>query len=85
MHVLCGRPEGISLSFMRVGHMRCRVDAKFGRLKQKFRNTDADNMADVVIAVSESCAANTPIRHCWEWRKWDEFLSVHFTAINGTR
>lgn len=81
--VLCGLSEELTLSFMRVGHTRCSVDAKFGRLKQSFRKSDVDSVADVVTAVAESCAANIPLRYCWQWRAWDEFLFTHFLPVKG--
>ena len=82
---ITGLSDEMSLSFMRVGHTRCSVDAKFGRLKQSYRKSDVDTMDDVVRSVAESCAANIPLRFCWEWFKWDEFLSASFKAIPGIR
>ena len=57
--VVCGLSEELTLSFMRVGHTRCSVDAKFGRLKQSFRKSDVDSVADVVTAVAEGSATIT--------------------------
>ena len=83
--VLTGLSNEIELSFMRVGHTRCSVDAKFGRLKQSFRGMEVDTMVDVIKAVSSSCDANIPLRFDWQWREWDKFLAVHFIAVKNIR
>jgi len=75
--VIHGLSDEMSLAFMRVGHTRCSVDAKFGRLKQSY--------CDVVQAINSSCAANVPVRYCWTWSAWDSFLDTFFKPIKGIR
>lgn len=84
-YVMHGYAEEVIISFMRVGHTRCSVDAKFGRLKQQFRNSEVDSMDDVVSAVDSSCAANDALRYSWLWRVWDSFLADFFSPIRGIR
>ena len=83
--VMHARSEKMQLSFMRVGHTRCSVDAKFGRLKQQFRQSEVDTMEDVVSAVDQSCEANTATRYCWQWYEWDKFFESFFKPVYQIR
>ena len=62
--VICGLSQSIELSFMRVGHTRCAVDAYFGLIKKKFRSSDIDMVEDVMTCVSSSvqCQCSCPIQ-----------------------
>lgn len=84
-YVMLGHADDVQLLFMRVGHTRCSVDAKFGRLKQQYRSSEVDNMDDIVAAVDSSCAANDALRYSWAWRPWDTFLAEYFLPIRGIR
>ena len=71
---LVGLNEEITLSFMRVGHTRCLVDACFGLLKQHYRRSECDTMKQLETVVAKSAKCNSVQLFDWEWREWDKFL-----------
>ena len=82
---LVGLNEEITLSFMRVGHTRCIVDACFGLLKKRYRSSDCDTMEHLKTTVEQSAKCNSVQLYCWEWREWDTFLSTTFRPYRGIR
>ena len=78
---LVGLNKEITLSFMRVGHTRCLVDACFGLLKQRYRSSECDTMQHLEAIVQTSAKCNSVQLFDWEWREWDTFFlpsSSHF-------
>ena len=82
---LVGLNEEIILSFMRVGHTRCMVDACFGLLKKRYRSSDCDTMEHLKTTVELSAKCNSVQFYSWEWREWDSFLSTSFRPYPGIR
>ena len=74
-HIMRGLHDSVELSFMRVGHTRCTVDAYFGRLKKTFRESDVDTMQQLCDVVNNSCQANVAKPYDWEWKQWDSHLA----------
>ena len=73
----------ITLSFMRVGHTRCMVDACFGLLKQRYRSSECDTVQHLEATVQASAKCNSAQLFDWEWREWDTFLSGKFKPLPG--
>ncbi len=82
---LVGLNEEIQLSFMRVGHTRCIVDACFGLLKKRYRSSDCDIMEHLKSTVELSAKCNSVQLYDWEWREWDKFLATSFKPLPGIR
>lgn len=83
---LVGLSEEITLSFMRVGHTRCMVDACFGLLKKRYRSSDCDIMDHLKSTIELSAKCNSVQLYSWVWREWDTFfLSNGFKAFQGIR
>jgi hypothetical protein len=82
---LVGLNEEITLSFMRVGHTRCIVDACFGLLKKRYRSSDCDTMEHLKTAIELSAKCNSVQLYNWEWREWDNFLISSFKPYPGIR
>ena len=80
---LVGLNKEITLSFMRVGHTRCMVDACFGLLKQRYRSSECDTMEHLQGIVQASAKCNSTQLFEWEWREWDKFLSEKFKPLPG--
>ena len=59
----------ITLSFMRVGHTRCMVDACFGLLKQHYRSSECDKVQHLDATVQASAKCNSAQLIDWEWRE----------------
>ena len=76
---LVGLTEEITLSFMRVGHTRCLVDACFGLLKKRYRASNCDRMQHLKETVELSAKCNSVQVFQWEWREWDNFF-INFQA-----
>ena len=74
----------ITISFMRVGHMRCLVDGFFGQLKKKYRRSDVDTMEDLVDVIARSSNHNEVARRSsWTWYNWEAFVDGLFKSIKG--
>ena len=82
---LVGLNDKIMLSFMGVGHTRCMVDACFGLLKERYRASDCDTMAELKATVELSAKCNSVQLFQWEWREWDKFLASSFKPFPGIR
>ena len=82
---LVGLNEEVILSFMRVGHTRCLVDACFGLLKKRYRASNCDSMQQLKETVEASAKCNSVQLFQWEWREWDLFLSASFKPLPGIR
>lgn len=79
--VMTGRNTEIKLSFMTVGHTRCSVDGCFGLIKKSYRRSDTDTLKQLYDVVNRSAECNQAQAFEWEWKAWDEFLSVFFKPI----
>lgn len=79
---LVGFNEEIILSFMRVGHTRCLVDACFGLLKKRYRSSNCDSMQQLKKTVELSAKCNSVQLFQWEW---DTFLWLSFKPLPGIR
>lgn len=84
-HTLVGLNDEVILSFMRVGHTGCFVDACFGLLKKRYRASDCDSMQQLKETVEVSAKCNTVQLFQWEWREWDTFFSSSFKPLPGIR
>ena len=82
---IVGLNEEITLSFMRVGHTRCMVDACFGLLKKRYRSSDCDTMEHLKTTVELSAKCNSVQLYTWEWREWDNFFISSFKPFPGIR
>ena len=82
---IVGLNEEITLSFMRVGHTRCIVDACFGLLKKRYRSSDCDTMEHLKTTVELSSRSNVAQLYSWEWREWDKFFITSFKPYPGIR
>ena len=80
---LVGLNEEITLSFMRVGHTRCMVDACFGLLKKHYRSSDCDTVKQLGAIVEASATCNSTQLFDWEWWEWDKFLLLKFNPLPG--
>ena len=81
--VILGLNDEIELDFMRVGHTRCFVDAGFGLLKQEYRKSDVDTVAQLASVMNNSASINEAICFDWDWRAWDSFLKDHFKPVKN--
>ena len=81
--VLVGLNTDIDLLFMRVGHTRCFVDGGFGFVKQKFRKSDVDTVAQLATVVNDSVGFNKAETYQWRWREWDAHLGKYFSALKN--
>jgi len=80
-----GLNNEITLSFMRVGHTPCMVDACFGLLKKRYRSSECDTMEHLKTTVELSAKCNSAQLFDWEWREWDTFLINSFKPCPGIR
>ena len=67
-HTIVGLNDEITLSFMRVGHTRCLVDACFGLLNKRYRSSECDTMEHLKTTVELSAKGNSVQLFDWEWR-----------------
>ena len=81
--ILVGLNAEIQLDFMRVGHTRCFVDARFGLLKQKYRRSDVDTFEQLVGVVRSSATMNEAEKFLWEWREWDKYFELIFRPVKN--
>ena len=80
---ILGLNTAIELRFMRVGHTRCFVDGGFGFLKQKYRKSDVDTVAQLAEVVNNSVGFNQAKVYNWDWRAWDTFLAQFFNPVRN--
>lgn len=78
---ILGLNDEITLSFMRVGHTRCLVDACFGLLKKRYRSSECDTMEHLKTTVELSAKCNSAQLYDWECREWNTFLLSRFRKV----
>ena len=88
--VLTGRHRKATLSFMLAGHTKFAPDWGFGLLKQKFRKTKVNSLAELAATVETSAVHNfaqlvgtedgTSIVPMYDWTR---FLKPHFKRLQG--
>ena len=80
---IVGLNTDINLCFMRVGHTRCFVDGGFGFIKQRYRKSDVDTVAQLATVVDESVTFNKAKLFSWNWHEWDAYLAKFFNPVKN--
>ena len=90
---MVGLHEEIQPSFMIAGHTHCLVDGCFGLIKQKYRRSDCDTLAQLQKVLEDSASVNvsqlfqepTSSHPSFKWYDWVSFLDERIKPVIGIR